>query len=317
MPHFISSSPRDARTRVHASFDFHPPAACLQFPVGAKVAWEVSEDAADGFRGRCTIDGEASAWWLSVAQRRAAEGLARLVTRCVAPLGQLGGVRLVLQCGGRRSGRLPGAVQRLLGEWPDSIVDRRFILLCPCRRRLHAHSRPAGPVSRPVCHSHQPSRQRGACCTAADGCARHGCASGVLCTDGRGAGGGCGGTPPRSSGLPSRQKSAEAQKGGRCSRGAGAGGASCSSAPRRRGGGSAQQNAAGSAGGRGAWRHPGSSRPAAAAGAAIREEAKEGEEREEAQKGGAAARGGLWGRQTSWVLRSRHPAGELLLLLFC
>lgn len=29
----------------------------LDFPVGAKVSWEVSEDAADGFRGRCTIDG--------------------------------------------------------------------------------------------------------------------------------------------------------------------------------------------------------------------------------------------------------------------
>ncbi|KAI7840497.1 hypothetical protein COHA_005796 [Chlorella ohadii] len=29
----------------------------LDFPVGAKVSWEVSEDAADGFRGRCTVDG--------------------------------------------------------------------------------------------------------------------------------------------------------------------------------------------------------------------------------------------------------------------
>ena len=31
---------------------------CVQFPVGASVSWELSQHEKDGFRGRCTVQGE-------------------------------------------------------------------------------------------------------------------------------------------------------------------------------------------------------------------------------------------------------------------
>ena len=60
---------------------------CAQFPVGEPVSWELSQHAQDGYRGRCTVQGEASCMGSAVLCSCGARSM--LAGDCVSAAGVL------------------------------------------------------------------------------------------------------------------------------------------------------------------------------------------------------------------------------------